>query len=70
MTAQVERVYGSEAEAQEALARLSAKAKEVDEGYQVESQIDAVEGGFKLDANFTFSCQAEVVIFQLGTRAI
>jgi len=40
------------------------------EGYQVESQINAVEGGFKLDANFTFSCQAEVVIFQLGTRAI
>lgn len=70
VTAQVERVYGSEAKAQEALARLNAKAKEVDEGYQVESQIDAVEGGFKLDANFTFSCQAEVVIFQLGTRAI
>ena len=64
VTAQVERVYGSEAEAQEALARLNAKAKEVDEGYQVESQINAV------DANFTFSCQAEVVIFQLGTRAI
>lgn len=72
VVAQVERVYATEQDAQDALARLKAKADEVgaDDGYQVESQINAVEGGFKLDANFTFSCQAEVVIFQLGTRAI
>lgn len=72
VVAQVERVYATKQDAQEALNRLTAKAHEVggDDGCQIESQISAVDGGFKLEANFTFSCQAEVVIFQLGTRDI
>ena len=66
-----ERVYATEAEANDALARLTAKAHDVEsEPCQINSQIVAVENGVKLSAQFGFSCQAEVVIFQLGTRTI
>ena len=66
-----ERVYATEAEANDALARLTEKARGVEsEPCQINSQIVAVENGFQLTAQFVFSCQAEVVIFQLGTRTI
>lgn len=66
-----ERVYATEAEANDALVRLTAKAHDVEsEPCQINSQIVAVENGFQLTAQFVFSCQAEVVIFQLGTRTI
>lgn len=66
-----ERVYATEAEANDALARLTEKARDVEsEPCQINSQIVVVENGVKLSAQFDFSCQAEVVIFQLGTRTI
>ena len=34
----------------------------------INSEISAVENGFKLKATFEFSCQAESMIFQLSTR--
>lgn len=62
-------VYASETEAQEALAYLTAKAKEAEtEPCQIQSEIKAVENGYQLKAQFDFSCQAESMIFQLSTR--
>ncbi|WP_386688624.1 YfcZ/YiiS family protein [Lonepinella sp. MS14437] len=71
--AKFDKIYPTQAEAENALAKLVQKARDTeseDEPCQIESNITAVNGGFQLTASFTFSCQAEVVIFQLGTRAI
>ena len=67
--AKVSQVYATEEEAQQALQRLTQKARDI-ESYecQISSEIKAVNGGYQLDAVFTFSCQAEVIIFQLGIR--
>lgn len=67
--AKIERVYSNEQEAQQALEALIQKAREVEsEPCEINSEIKAVDEGYLLDATFTFSCQAEVVIFQLATR--
>ena len=71
VVASFERVFETQAEAEEALAKLTQKARDTEsEPCQIESEISPVDGGFLLKATFTFSCQAEVVIFQLGTRSI
>lgn len=71
VAAPFERVFETQAEAEEALAKLTQKARDTEsEPCQIESEISPVDGGFLLKATFTFSCQAEVVIFQLGTRSI
>lgn len=65
----VQHIYETEAEAKQALEKLTRKARETEsEPCVIESEIKAVDNGFELTARFTFSCQAEVVIFQLGTR--
>lgn len=67
--ANIKRTYETEAEAQAALERFIQKAHDVEsEPCEIESEIYPIQGGFELNANFKFSCQAEVVIFQLGTR--
>ncbi len=66
-----ERVYASQAEAKQAFAKLEQKARDTEsEPCQIDHEITAVENGFLLKADFNFSCQAEVVIFQLNTRTI
>lgn len=71
LVATFDRVYETQAEAEEALARLTQKARETEtEPCQIDSQLQQVENGVQLTANFAFSCQAEVVIFQLATRTI
>ncbi|UXN34604.1 YfcZ/YiiS family protein [Avibacterium paragallinarum] len=68
-TSRVERVYATEAEAQTALAQFSEKAQNAaTEPCEIQSQITPVEQGFLLTADFTFSCQAESLIFELGLR--
>ncbi|WP_386692157.1 MULTISPECIES: YfcZ/YiiS family protein [unclassified Lonepinella] len=70
---QFDKIYPTQVEAEKALEKLVQKARDTeseDEPCQIESNISPVDGGFQLTANFAFSCQAEVVIFQLGTRAI
>lgn len=65
----IQRTYETEAEAQAALERFTQKARETEtEPCEIQSDITQVEHGFELNARFQFSCQAEVVIFQLGTR--
>ena len=64
-----EQVYANEAQAQEALAYLTQKARATEsEPCEIRSEISAVEGGYVLKAHFTFCCQAESMIFQLSTR--
>lgn len=68
---QFDKVYATKEDAEQALAKLTKKAHDTEsEPCQIQSEIREVEGGFQVSAKFTFSCQAEVVIFQLGTRAI
>lgn len=63
------RVFENKAQADETLAALSAKAREVEsEPCQIKSTYTEVDGGVQLDIDFVFSCQAETMIFQLGLR--
>ena len=63
------RVFDNKAQAEETLAALSAKAREVEsEPCQIVPTFKEVEGGVQMDIDFVFSCQAETMIFQLGLR--
>lgn len=65
------KAYATQAEAENALAKLVQKARDTEsEPCQISSEIRQLENAFQLDASFVFSCQAEVVIFQLGTRTV
>lgn len=67
--ANIEKVYATQQEAEQALAKFTQKAREIEnEPCQISSEISEINGEYQLKATFTFSCQAEVVIFQLGTR--
>lgn len=69
--AAIQRHYETEAEAQAALAKFTQKARDTEtEPCEIQSEIRPTENGFELNANFQFSCQAEVVIFQLATRTL
>ncbi|KFF61306.1 hypothetical protein IW01_20300 [Pectobacterium brasiliense] len=68
-TASYSNVFGDRAEAEAALAALTEKARAVEsEPCEITSTLEEVDGGVKLDIDFTFSCQAETMIFQLGLR--
>ena len=67
--AKISQLYATQEEAQQAFQRFTQKARDVEsDPCQINSEINAVDGGYQLDASFTFSCQAEVIIFQLGIR--
>ena len=69
--AKISQLYATQEEAQQALQRFTQKARDVEsDPCQINSEINAVDGGYQLDASFTFSCQAEVIIFQLGIREL
>lgn len=64
-----EQIYASQAEAEDALAYLTSKARAAEsEPCQIQSEIKAVENGFLLTARFEFAYQVETMIFQLSTR--
>ncbi|MGB7802259.1 YfcZ/YiiS family protein [Buttiauxella sp.] len=68
-TATYSRVFATKAEADETLAALSAKAREVEnEPCQIVPTFTEEAEGVRLDIDFIFSCQAETMIFQLGLR--
>jgi uncharacterized protein (TIGR00743 family) len=68
-TASYSHVFATEAQANEMLNSLTAKARAVEsEPCVIDSRIEKVEGGVELNIDFTFSCQAETMIFQLGLR--
>ncbi len=71
LEARVEKIFASQQEAEQAIEKLTQKARDVEsEPAKIQSNIEAVEGGFKLTFVAEFSCQAELVIFQLNTRSI
>ena len=68
-TASYSRVFTNRAEAEETLAALSKRARDVEsEPCEIKSTFTEVEGGVKLDIDFDFACEAETLIFQLGLR--
>ncbi|HHL3136445.1 YfcZ/YiiS family protein [Klebsiella pneumoniae] len=68
-TASYSRVFANRAEAEQTLAALSEKARNVEsEPCQINPTFTDVEGGVQLDIDFVFSCEAESLIFQLGLR--
>ncbi|HBR5552944.1 TPA: YfcZ/YiiS family protein [Klebsiella pneumoniae] len=68
-TASYSRVFANRAEAEQTLAALSEKARNVEsEPRQINPTFTDVDGGVQLDIDFVFSCEAESLIFQLGLR--
>ena len=68
-TASYSRVFANRAEAEETLAALSERARNVEsEPCKITPNFTDVKGGVKLDIDFVFSCEAETLIFQLGLR--
>ena len=68
-TASYSRVFANRAEAEQTLAALSEKARNVEsEPCQINPTFTDVHGGVQLDIDFVFSCEAESLIFQLGLR--
>lgn len=62
-------VFATKDQAEETLAALSAKARQVEsEPCQISSHFIQVAAGVRLDIDFRFCCQAETLIFQLGLR--
>ncbi|MGI1664244.1 YfcZ/YiiS family protein, partial [Enterobacter sp. BH2-YP2023] len=65
-TASYSRVFPNRAEAEETLAALSQRAREVEsDPCEIKSTFTEVEGGVQLDIDFVFACEAETLIFQL-----
>ncbi|CAM7923128.1 TPA: YfcZ/YiiS family protein [Klebsiella pneumoniae] len=68
-TASYSRVFANRAEAEQTLAALREKARNVEsEPCQINPTFTDVDGGVQLDIDFVFSCEAESLIFQLGLR--
>ncbi|CAG9423779.1 YfcZ/YiiS family protein [Providencia alcalifaciens] len=68
-TASYQHVFATQQEAEAMLKMLTEKAKSVEsEPCEIAHSINPVAGGVELSANFTFSCEAESLIFQLGLR--
>lgn len=64
-----EALYGSEEQAQEAVIFFIEKAREVEtEASIIQHRISRVEGGYLMQMQIEFSCQAEVVLFQMAVR--
>ncbi|WP_338516353.1 YfcZ/YiiS family protein [Erwinia aphidicola] len=68
-TATFSQLFSTHAEARAMLQSLSEKARAVEsEPCTIDSRISETPQGVKLDCDFTFSCQAETMIFQLALR--
>ncbi|AOM42763.1 hypothetical protein A9255_01150 [Xenorhabdus hominickii] len=68
-TASYQSVFASEQEVKTMLNVLIEKAKSVEsEPCVIQHKIEELDGGIQLSIDFTFSCQAEALIFQLGLR--
>ncbi|MGM3175249.1 YfcZ/YiiS family protein [Dickeya lacustris] len=62
-------VFSDRDSAEQMVDQLTQKARAVEsEPCAISTRFSDVEGGVQLDMDFTFSCQAETLIFQLGLR--
>jgi len=68
-TASYSKIFDQRDQAESMLAGLTEKARAVEsDPCVINGRIKPVDGGVELNADFTFSCQAETLIFQLGLR--
>ena len=68
-TVEIHQFYSTEADANTALERLTKKAHNTEsDPCEIKSEITETENGVNLTARFTFSCQAEAMIFELANR--
>lgn len=68
-TASYSRVFSKRSDAEETLAALTKRARDVEsDPCEIKSTFTEVEGGVQLDIDFIFACEAETLIFQLGLR--
>lgn len=68
-TASYSQVFPHQDRAEAMLSHLTAKARAVEsDPCLIESQFHPTPAGIQLACRFTFSCQAETMIFQLGLR--
>ncbi|MDY1036028.1 DUF406 family protein [Enterobacteriaceae bacterium RIT714] len=68
-TASYSRVFSKRSEAEETLAALTQRARDVEsDPCEIKSTFTEVNGGVQLDIDFVFACEAETLIFQLGLR--
>lgn len=68
-TASYSRVFATREEAEEMLASLSEKARSVEsDPCKIVPTFTEESDGVRLDVDFVFSCEAEMLIFQLGLR--
>lgn len=68
-TASWSRLFENRQQAEEMLATLTEKARSVEsEPCEITPCFTEQPDGVRLDVDFTFSCQAETLIFQLGLR--
>ncbi|MGL4905152.1 MAG: YfcZ/YiiS family protein [Plesiomonas sp.] len=68
-TAKVEQQFATRADAEAFLAKLTKKARDIEsDACEITSSLTDNAEGAQLNADFTFSCQAETMIFQLALR--
>lgn len=68
-TASWSQLFTRRQQAEEALAMLTEKARCVEsEPCEINARLVELPQGVQLEADFTFCCQAETMIFQLGLR--
>ncbi|MFU9136762.1 YfcZ/YiiS family protein [Erwinia tasmaniensis] len=68
-TAGWSQLYSDHQQAAAVLAQLTEKARNIEsEPCVITSRYSEQPDGVRLDADFTFCCQAETMIFQLGLR--
>lgn len=68
-TASYSRVFSKRSDAEETLAALTKRARDVEsDPCEIKSTFTEVDGGVQLDIDFIFACEAETLIFQLGLR--
>nr|WP_314265047.1 YfcZ/YiiS family protein [uncultured Moellerella sp.] len=68
-TASYQQQFATRLEAETMLATLTGKARAAEsDPCVIKHNIEPVKDGFELTADFTFACEAESLIFQLGLR--
>lgn len=68
-TASWSQLYENRQQAEAMLAQLTEKARQVEsDPCVIDTRYSEQPDGVLLEADFTFSCQAETMIFQLGLR--
>ena len=66
---QIRKEFQSEAEAKQALQALTEKAQEIaSDECQIDADVKQIEGKWLMQADVTFSCQAEALILELALR--